>query len=61
METVENFCVNCGDNFETLIIIESGDYQEVFCSSKCATEYYNISFRRDNRLNSILCNDITEV
>jgi hypothetical protein len=34
------FCVKCGDEFETWIKVDSGDYDEFFCSDKCGTEYY---------------------
>jgi hypothetical protein len=39
-ERTKNSCVKCGEEFETWIMIESGDYDEIFCSDKCGTEYY---------------------
>ncbi len=33
----KNYCVKCGEEFETWIIVESGDYDEIFCSDKCGT------------------------
>jgi len=39
-ERTKNSCVKCGDEFETWIKVDSGDYDEIFCSDKCGTEYY---------------------
>lgn len=36
----KNSCVNCGKEFETWYKIDTGDYDEIFCSDKCGTEYY---------------------
>ena len=39
-ERTKNSCVKCGEEFETWIKIDTGDYDEIFCSDKCGTEYY---------------------
>lgn len=39
-EITKNSCVKCGYEFETWIKIDTGDYDEIFCSDKCGTEYY---------------------
>ncbi|HET55947.1 MAG TPA: hypothetical protein ENN33_12135 [Ignavibacteria bacterium] len=39
-QRTKNSCVKCGDEFETWIKVDSGDYDEIFCSDKCGTEYY---------------------
>ena len=39
-DRTKNSCVKCGEEFETWIMIDTGDYDEIFCSDKCGTEYY---------------------
>jgi NAD-dependent SIR2 family protein deacetylase len=39
-DRTKNSCVKCGEEFETWIKIDTGDYDEIFCSDKCGTEYY---------------------
>lgn len=39
-DRTKNSCVKCGEDFETWIKIDTGDYDEIFCSDKCGTEYY---------------------
>jgi ribosomal protein L37AE/L43A len=39
-QRTKNSCVKCDDEFETWIKVDSGDYDEIFCSDKCGTEYY---------------------